>query len=96
MKVRRSLVGLAVLVFALVLLSGCTTIDGPVSATSNPVGEKVGQSSGVVYLGLFGNVDASMRTAAANGGISDISTVDFEVDNLFNIIQTYTTTVTGE
>jgi hypothetical protein len=82
--------------FVLVLLSGCITIDGPVSATSNPVGEKVGQSSGVVYLGVFGDVDASMRTAAANGGISEISTVDFEVSNMFNVIQTYTTTVTGE
>lgn len=87
-----------VLVLTVIALSflGCVTIDAPVSATSNPVGSKVGEASGQVILGIFGDVQAGIRTAAANGGITEISTVDFEVANMFNVIQTYTTTVTGE
>lgn len=77
------------------LLTGCYTIDAPVDATSNPVGEKVGEASGSIVLGI-GTVDASIRSAAANGGISEISTVDVEIQNILNVYQKVTTTVTGE
>jgi outer membrane lipoprotein SlyB len=88
-----ALVAVTLMVLA---LAGCYTIDAPVNATSNPVGDKVGESSGTLILGAFGNVDASIREAAANGGVSEISTVDLEVKNVLGIIQTFTTTVTGE
>lgn len=77
-------------------LSACYTIDGPVAATSNPVGTKVGEASGVIYLGMFGNVEAGIRDAAKNGGITEISTVDFRINNLLGLITTFTTTVTGK
>jgi hypothetical protein len=69
----------------------------PVSATSNPIGKKIGTSSGTGYFGvLFFNADASIRSAAKNGGITKISTVDIKQSNILGIIITYETTVTGE
>lgn len=78
------------------IMSSCS-ITLPVAATSNAIGNKVGKSSGTCYLGVlcFG-VDASIQTAARNGGISKISTVDYTQKNVLNIIITHETTVTGE
>ena len=94
MNIKR-IISIAFVVMMVLALSGCFTIEGPVNATSNPVGSKVGESSGSLIFGI-GTVDASIREAAANGGISEISTVDFEVQNILNIYQKITTTVTGE
>jgi hypothetical protein len=81
---------------AAVLLASCS-ITLPVTATSNPVGSKVGKASGNCFLSIlcFG-VDASVSTAAKNGGISKISTVDYTQKNILNLIITHETTVTGE
>ena len=85
-----------VAITALVLsVGGCFTLDAPVNATSNPVGEKVGEAGGFFVFGI-GNADASIRKVAANGGISEISTVDVEVKNILGVYQEFTTTVTGE
>ncbi len=91
----RKLVTLLAVAVMVLSLGGCFTLDAPVDATSNPVGEKVGESSGSLILGI-GNVDSSIRQAAANGGISEISTVDFEIRNILGVYQEFTTTVTGE
>lgn len=88
---------LKVIVFAFVLgsLTSCMSLTQPVAATSNELGSKVGQSTGTIVLRLFGNVDAGIQTAAKNGGITKISTVDFDTAaGLFST--TYTCTVTGE
>jgi hypothetical protein len=81
---------------AAVMLASCS-ITLPVAATSNAVGSKVGKSSGNCFLGFlcFG-VDASIQTAAKNGGISKISTVDYTNKSILNLIITHETTVTGE
>ena len=78
------------------VLSACS-ITVPVTATSNPVGSKVGTAKATCYLGVlcFGE-DASIQTAAKNGGISKISTVDLKQSNTLNIIVSYETIVTGE
>lgn len=78
------------------IMSSCS-ITLPVAATSNAIGNKVGKSSGTCYLGFlcFG-VDASIQSAARNGGISKISTVDYTQKNVLNLIITHETTVTGE
>ncbi|MBL7997681.1 MAG: TRL-like family protein [Candidatus Kapabacteria bacterium] len=77
-------------------LSSCS-ITVPVAATSNAVGSKVGESKGTGFLGWINlGVDASIRTAAKNGGITKISTVDFKRDDILGILQTYTCIVTGE
>jgi hypothetical protein len=68
-----------------------------VNATSNPVGSKVGTAKATGFLGiLFFDQDASIATAAKNGGISKISTVDIKHTSLLNLIVTYETIVTGE
>lgn len=77
------------------MMSSCA-LTLPVNATSNPVGNKVGTAKATGYLGLFFDADASIRTAAKNGGITKISTVDIKQTSLLNLIVTYETIVTGE
>lgn len=69
----------------------------PVNATGNTVGSKVGTSSGSCYLGaLCFGVDASIKSAAKNGNIKKISTVDLKVKNVLGLIITYECQLTGE
>ena len=81
---------------ALLVLVGCTTVN-PVGATSNPVGSKVGESSATFLFGgiPLGRGDVSIQTAAQNGGISSISTVDQKVVN-FYFMTKVSTIVTGD
>lgn len=77
-------------------VSSCA-LTMPVTATSNAVGSKVGTAKATGYLGIiFLDQDASIQTAAKNGGISKISTVDIKSTNLLNILVGYETIVTGE
>ena len=84
---------------ALLVLVGCTSVI-PVGATSNPVGSKVGESSATFLFGgpafgfPLGGGDVSIQTAAQNGGISSISTVDQKIENYY-IMTKVTTIVTG-
>lgn len=89
----------ALVVLALVLafvLVGCTTV-APLTATSNPLGSKVGEATGTYLFGipLSFNIDLGVQKAAQNGGISKISTVDVKVKNLV-VLTKITTVVTGE
>lgn len=87
---------LAGVISASALLSSCS-LTMPVNATSNPVGKKVGTAKATGYLGiLFFNADASIQSAAKNGGITKISTVDIKSTNILNLIVTFETIVTGE
>ena len=86
----------AAIISVAALMSSCA-LTLPVNATSNPVGKKVGTAIATGYLGvLFLNQDASIRTAAKNGGITKISTVDIKQTSLLGLIVTYETIVTGE
>ena len=87
---------IVIVAIAAILLMGCPTINRPVAAGDGTVGPRTGQSSGTIILGLFGNVDAGMITAAKNAGITKIGAVDLEVKSIFGILTTYTTTVTGD
>ena len=81
---------------ATALFSSCA-LTLPVTATSNPVGSKVGKAVATGYLGsLFFDADASIQTAAKNGGITKISTVDMKNTSVLGIIVTHETIVTGE
>lgn len=90
MKIK-GLVGLSCM---LMIMASCQ-ITQPIAATSNPLGTKAGKSSGKCYFGLCFNVDASVRTAALNGGITQISTVDYSVKNFLGIVQVHECIVTG-
>lgn len=78
------------------LMSSCA-LTLPVNATGNAMGSKVGtaKATGFFYT-LFFNADASIQTAAKNGGIKKISTVDVKHTSILGIITTYETIVTGE
>lgn len=86
----------AAVLAASAMLSSCS-LTLPVNATGNTVGSKVGTAKATGYLGfLFFNADASIKSAAKNGGITKISTVDIKHTSLLNLIVTYETIVTGE
>ena len=93
---------------AVVLLAGCQTVKSPVAglvyldvqapegATSNSGSSKVGTATASSLFGLIGTGDASIDTAAKNGGITRIHHVDSASKSLLGIYSTYTVTVYGE
>ncbi len=92
----KTIKAVAVLFTVAALMSSCS-LTLPVSATSNPVGAKVGTASAAIYLQvLVFNGDASIQTAARNGGITRISTVDLKSTNILGLYGTYECIVTGE
>jgi len=96
-KMRNSLLGLAVA--GLLFLSSCSIVM-PLGATGNTIGSKVGTSKATLYLapapmGIAFDQDASIQTAAKNGGITKISTVDVKQGSVLGIIYTVETIVTG-
>ncbi len=83
-------------VFAIAFFSASCSVTTPVAATSNPIGSKVGTSSGKCYFNICRNVDASIHSAAQNGNITKVSTVDYKVKNFIGIVITHECIVTGE
>ena len=71
-------------------------MNKPICATSNPLGEKQGVYSQISILGIppIANKNAAIAKAAENGGITSISTVDYNTTWLFFLIK-YDTIVTG-
>ena len=85
------------LVFSILAFLSSCSITMPVSATSNPVGSKVGTSKASGFFGmLYFDADASIKKAAENGGITKISTVDIKQTSFLNILTGYECIVTGE
>jgi hypothetical protein len=95
---------------ALSILSGCTpaflTSGAPIgfvtSASTNKeigtgtVGAKTGEACGTSILNLATFGDASATTAAKNGGITQIGTVDNHDLNILGFYQSHCTVVTGQ
>ena len=95
-------------IFAIIVLCtliSCATTNTPIAVGSANM-EKTGQASGSIVLGMFGNADYGIATAARNGGITKIASVDVQIRRIVGLgipgitgvglIVTYTTTVTGE
>ncbi len=82
------------ILLSLTIISCSTTT--PYTATSNPIGSKMGKSS-VTYILVFQvNNDAGIYKAAKNGGISKISTVDIKHTGFLGFYNNWDTIVTGE
>ena len=94
----KKLITMVFVIMISVVMFSCATITVPVSATSNEMGSKVGVATGTTILQVFGDdTNTSIQAAAANGGITKISSVDFSYNpGILGIINTYTCTVTGE
>jgi hypothetical protein len=98
MKITKKLrhVSQAVLLASLAISTACTTTR-PFAVSSNPIGTKVGRASSQAYLGgLFTGGDASIQTAAKQGSINRVATVDVETFNFLYLFIKRTTVVTGE
>ena len=77
------------------LLASCTTTN-PITATSNPVGNKCGEASATVFLGILGgSANCGINAAAKKGGITKISHVDWVIKN-YGIVKKFTVRVYGE
>lgn len=94
-----------ILLCALVFLSGCASYQ-PMGmlytggktgvADNNGPTPKTGKACMKSILALAACGDASVAAAKAAGGISKVSTIDYEVDNILGIYGTYCTVVKGE
>lgn len=84
------------LLLSSLLAVGCTSV-APLCATGNTLGSKVGTATAKYLFGALpmGGADGSIATAAQNGGITKISTVDVKTELGF-IFTNVTTVVTGE
>jgi hypothetical protein len=81
----------------LCLFVGCATLTVPVTATGLPIGSKVGQASGRIWMMMFGTADAGIQAAAKNGEITKISTIDITTKmGIFGLWVDYEVTITGE
>jgi hypothetical protein len=108
-KFRNILIGLMVATAMTFIFESCSSTH-PFFVTNNSIGTKVGKSSGTCYdlfgiftfmqLGKAGGIcldaDYSIQTAAKNGGITKIATVDIRKTSVLGIVITYETIVTGE
>jgi len=76
-------------------LASCS-VSGPLMVTNHTVGSKRGEASRKIFLNFtFGHTDLGLITAAKEGGVKKIATVDWKVKGgLFST--TYSTIVTGE
>jgi hypothetical protein len=90
-----------------VLLSGCamaaspvtgiwsSNVMGPLGATSNAPGTKMGRACATSILGLIASGDASIDAARRAGSINTISSVDYESKGLLGITASFCTIVRG-
>jgi hypothetical protein len=65
-------------------------------ASSNSAGPKTGEVCSSSILGLVTTGDTSYLTAAKNGGIKKIFTVENRYQNILGVYATYCVVVTGE
>ena len=86
---------LLAVILLLVIISSCT-MNKSICVISNLLGEKQGVYSQISILGIppIANKNAAIAKAAENGGITNISTVDYNTTFLFFLIK-YETIVTG-
>lgn len=105
---RVSLLPMAVLMMAALLLSGCamvltpatgflySDVKGPHAVTANVGYSKVGTSECVSILGWVATGDASIKAAMENGGITKIHHVDYKTEVVLGIYAKLTVIVYGE
>jgi len=69
----------------------------PITASSSAAATKEGVSDKCTsILGLIATGDCSIENAKANGGIKDVSSVDYKSKNILGIIHTGQTVVKGK
>ena len=72
-----------------------TDVSGPILATSHASSSKMGEATSQGILG-FATGDSSIRTAAANAGITKIQHVDYHTTSVLGVWAKTTVIVCGE
>ncbi len=72
-----------------------TDVSGPVTATGNSGGTKMGQASSQGFFGVAMG-DSSIKTAASNGGITKITHIDYHTTTVLGVYGKTVVTVYGE
>ena len=94
----KKFLSLVTVALAALAMTACTTVL-PGTATSNAVGSKVGEASCSLIIGIpipLFNQDLGVATAAKNGGITKISTIDTKSYTILGFYTKLSTVVTGE
>ena len=84
----------AVALAAGAMLASCT-VTQPVAVTSNPVGNKCGEATTTLIMGI-GGANNGINKAVKNGGITRISHVDYSQFTVLGVYTKMTTRVYGE
>jgi len=92
---KKAIILIIIITLFIAILSSCTSLWPFAPGASGEVGSKVGQATNTIILGFLPIGDASVMTAAQNGGISKIGTVDIKLEWYF-VFTNITTIVTGE
>jgi hypothetical protein len=72
-------------------------IEAPVTATSSAEGIKTGESEQCTsILGLIATGNCSVENAKANSGITDVSSVDYQITSYFSVYSTGKTVIKGK
>ena len=98
--------GLFILLISMCMVVGCampyspgafySNMDVPIEASGMEIGSKTGTSKMVNYAGVVAMGDASIIAAAKSAGIMKVKTIDVHYDSIMGIINTTTTTITGD
>lgn len=104
----KRLIALVAAVAVSVVLGGCAVTVGPVtglaytnakypwSATGSPKEPtRVGRATVRSFFGAIATGDASIQTAAQNGGITEIHHIDYEAQNIAGVVADFTVVVYG-
>jgi hypothetical protein len=70
--------------------------DGGISASDKVTYTKQGEATCVSILGWFGFGDCTIKTAAANAGVDEITNVDSKTVSILGMYASYTTVVYGK
>ena len=72
-----------------------TKVDAPIAATPSTGTSKQGKACAANYLGLIAIGDATIQSAKANGGITNVASVDDEAFSVLSLFSTFCTVVRG-
>lgn len=70
-------------------------VKGPVQATPNLLGNKMGQGTCESFLGVYARGDCSIETAAREANITRITHVDHYTETILLVYSKYTVLVYG-
>jgi len=73
-----------------------TDVKGPIVATAHQGTSKTGTACASTIIGLVNSGDASIAAAKANGGIDQVSTVDFHTKGFYPFFGKTCTIVKGD